>query len=214
MDVSRFIQYIASGTAYTVAVSLISLPFGLILGLIFSLLYVYGGKLLARVMSVYSTVMRGIPPIVLLFILYFMVSGSVNLSPFWAGSISLGVVSSAYQMEIIRGALLSVSGGQMVAARAIGMKKLQAIRYIIIPQAFRLAIPPWSNEAAIVIKDSSLVYALGVPEILRRAQLISASSRQPFLAFITAGLIYFLLVFITNRLLDGLEKRVRLPVQP
>jgi len=214
MDVSRFIQYIASGTAYTVAVSLISLPFGLILGLIFSLLYVYGGKLLARVMSVYSTVMRGIPPIVLLFILYFMVSGSVNLSPFWAGSISLGVVSSAYQMEIIRGALLFVSGGQMVAARAIGMKKLQAIRYIIIPQAFRLAIPPWSNEAAIVIKDSSLVYALGVPEILRRAQLISASSRQPFLAFITAGLIYFLLVFITNRLLDGLEKRVRLPVQP
>lgn len=214
MNVSRFIQYIASGTAYTVAVSLISLPLGLILGLIFSLLYVYGGKILERLMSIYSSVMRGIPPIVLLFILYFVVSGSINLSPFWAGSISLGIVSSAYQMEIIRGALLSVSGGQMVAARAIGMSKLQAIRYVIIPQAFRLAIPPWSNEAAIVIKDSSLVYALGVPEILRRAQLISASSRQPFLAFITAGLIYFLLVFLTNRLLDGLEKRVRLPAHP
>lgn len=214
MDVSRFIQYIASGTAYTVAVSLVSLPLGLILGLIFSLLYVYGGKILERLMSIYSSVMRGIPPIVLLFILYFVVSGNINLSPFWAGSISLGIVSSAYQMEIIRGALLSVSGGQMVAARAIGMSKLQAIRYIIIPQAFRLAIPPWSNEAAIVIKDSSLVYALGVPEILRRAQLISASSRQPFLAFITAGLIYFLLVFLTNRLLDGLEKRVRLPAHP
>ncbi len=214
MNVSRFIQYIASGTAYTVAVSLISLPLGLILGLIFSLLYVYGGKILERLMSIYSSVMRGIPPIVLLFILYFVVSGSINLSPFWAGSISLGIVSSAYQMEIVRGALLSVSGGQMVAARAIGMSKLQAIRYVIIPQAFRLAIPPWSNEAAIVIKDSSLVYALGVPEILRRAQLISASSRQPFLAFITAGLIYFLLVFLTNRLLDGLEKRVRLPAHP
>jgi len=197
-----------------VAVSLISLPLGLILGLIFSLLYVYGGKILERLMSIYSSVMRGIPPIVLLFILYFVVSGSINLSPFWAGSISLGIVSSAYQMEIVRGALLSVSGGQMVAARAIGMSKLQAIRYVIIPQAFRLAIPPWSNEAAIVIKDSSLVYALGVPEILRRAQLISASSRQPFLAFITAGLIYFLLVFLTNRLLDGLEKRVRLPAHP
>jgi polar amino acid transport system permease protein len=214
MDFGRFVQYIASGTAYTVTVSLIALPFGLLLGLIFSLLYVYGGKVLSRIMTLYSTVMRGIPPIVLLFILYFMVSGSVNLSPFWAGSISLGIVSSAYQMEIIRGALLSVSGGQMMAARAIGMNKMTAIQHVIIPQAVRLAIPPWSNEAAIVIKDSSLVYALGVPEILRRAQLISASTQEPFLAFITAGLIYFALVFITSRLLDGLEKRLRIPANP
>jgi polar amino acid transport system permease protein len=214
MDLGRFIQYIASGTAYTVSVSLIALPLGLAIGLMFSLLYVYGGKVLTFVMTIYSTVMRGIPPIVLLFILYFMVSGSVNLSPFWAGSISLGIVSSAYQMEIIRGALLSVSGGQMMAARAIGMSKLDAIQHVIIPQAFRLAIPPWSNEAAIVIKDSSLVYALGVPEILRRAQLISASTQQPFLAFITAGLIYFILVFSTNRLLNRLEKRMRIPANP
>jgi polar amino acid transport system permease protein len=214
MDLGRFIQYIASGTAYTVSVSLIALPLGLFLGLIFSLLYVYGGKILTRIMSIYSTVMRGIPPIVLLFILYFMVSGSINLSPFWAGSISLGIISSAYQMEIIRGALLSVSGGQMMAARAIGMSRMRAIKHIIIPQAFRMAICPWSNEAAIVIKDSSLVYALGVPEILRRAQLISASTQQPFLAFIVAGLIYFMLVFVTNRLLDGLDKRMRIPANP
>jgi polar amino acid transport system permease protein len=214
MDLGRFIQYIASGTAYTVSVSLIALPLGLFFGLIFSLLYVYGGKILTRIMSIYSTVMRGIPPIVLLFILYFMVSGSINLSPFWAGSISLGIISSAYQMEIIRGALLSVSGGQMMAARAIGMSRMRAIKHIIIPQAFRMAICPWSNEAAIVIKDSSLVYALGVPEILRRAQLISASTQQPFLAFIVAGLIYFMLVFVTNRLLDGLDKRMRIPANP
>ena len=214
MHLGRFVQYIATGTAYTVSVTLIALPLGLFLGLLLSLLYVYGGKIPSRIMSVYSTVMRGIPPIVLLFILYFMVSGSINLSAFWAGSISLGIVSSAYQMEIIRGALLSVSGGQMMAARAIGMSKMTAIKHIIVPQAFRLSIPPWSNEAAIVIKDSSLVYALGVPEILRRAQLISASTQEPFLAFITAGLIYFLLVFITNRFLDRLEKRVRIPANP
>lgn len=214
MDVGRFIQYIASGTAYTVSVTLVALPMGLLIGLCFALLYVYGGKLSARIMTLYSTVMRGIPPIVLLFILYFMVSGSVNLSPFWAGSISLGIVSSAYQMEIIRGALLSVSGNQMMAARAIGLSKMGAIQYVIIPQAFRMAITPWSNEAAIVIKDSSLVYALGVPEILRRAQLISASTQQPFMAFITAGLIYFLLVFVTNRLLEALDKKLRIPANP
>lgn len=211
MDVARFVQYIASGTAYTLAVTLVSLPLGLIIGLIFALLHVYGGKVLTRILTVYSTVMRGIPQIVLLFILYFIMSGTINLSPFWAGSISLGFVSSAYQMEIIRGAILSVSGDQMMAARAIGMSREQAITNIILPQTLRLAIPPWSNEAAIVIKDSSLVYALGVPEILRRAQLISASTGEPFLAYITAALIYFMLVFITSRLLDQLEKRMRIP---
>lgn len=158
--------------------------------------------------------MRGIPPIVLLFILYFVMSGSVNLSPFWAGSISLGIISSAYQMEIVRGAILAVSGEQMLAARAIGMSTLEAIRYVILPQTLRLAIPPWSNEAAIVIKDSSLVYALGVPEILRRAQLISASTQQPFLAYISAAVIYFALVFIANRLLARLERRLTIPSNP
>lgn len=214
LDFGQFIQYIASGTAYTLGVTLVALPSGLLLGLIFAIIYVYGGKVLTRIMSIYSTVMRGIPPIVLLFVLYFIMSGSINLSPFWAGSISLGIISSAYQMEIIRGAILSVSGGQMMAARAIGMSKWQAIRFVVLPQTLRLAIPPWSNEAAIVIKDSSLVYALGVPEILRRAQLISASTQQPFLAYITAALIYFALVFIANRLLGRLENRLRIPANP
>lgn len=214
MDIAKFLQYIASGTAYTVAVTLVALPSGLLLGILLSILNVYGGKVTQRITTLYSTVMRGIPPIVLLFILYFIVSGGINLSPFWAGSISLGIVSSAYQMEIVRGAILSVSSGQMMAARAIGMSKNQAIRNIILPQTLRLAIPPWSNEAAIVVKDSSLVYALGVPEILRRAQLISASTQEPFLAYATAALIYFLLVFITNRLLDVLERRLRIPANP
>jgi len=214
LDVGKFVQYIASGTAYTIAVTLIALPLGLLIGLLFSLLHVYGGKVLKSLMTLYSTIMRGIPPIVLLFILYFIVSGSINLNPFWAGSISLGIVSSAYQLEIIRGAILSVSSGQMMAARAVGMSKMQAIQNVILPQTLRLAIPPWSNEAAIVIKDSSLVYALGVPEILRRAQLISASTQEPFLAFTTAALIYFMLVFITNRLLDLLERKLRIPANP
>jgi polar amino acid transport system permease protein len=214
LNFSSFIQYIASGTAYTLGVTLVALPSGLVLGVLFALLYVYGGRVVSRLMSLYSTVMRGIPPIVLLFILYFVMSGSVNLSPFWAGSISLGIISSAYQMEIVRGAILAVSGEQMLAARAIGMSTLEAIRYVILPQTLRLAIPPWSNEAAIVIKDSSLVYALGVPEILRRAQLISASTQQPFLAYISAAVIYFALVFIANRLLARLERRLTIPSNP
>jgi polar amino acid transport system permease protein len=207
----NFFQYIAGGTAVTLGVTLVSLPIGLVLGLVFALLHVYGGKLLSRLAAVYSTALRGVPPIVLLFILFFIISGAINLSPFLAGSLSLGVISSAYQLEILRGAILAVGGGQMMAARAIGMSRFRAIRYIVLPQALRLAIPPWSNEAAIVLKDSSLVYALGVPEILRRAQQLSATTQQPLLAYGAATVIYFVLVFTANRLLDLLERRTRIP---
>jgi polar amino acid transport system permease protein len=212
---SQSISYILQGTAITIAVTLIALPFGLVIGLLNALIYNYGGRWLSKLTAIYSLLLRGIPPIVLLFILYFILSGTlVNLSPFWAGSLSLGIVSSAYQMEILRSAFLGVGSGQMTAARAIGMSRLRAIRYIIIPQAIRLAIPPWSNEASIVLKDSSLVYALGVPEILRRAQLISASTQQPFLAYGSAALIYFVLVFLTNRGLDYICARTKLPTNP
>jgi len=214
LDFGQFISYIGSGTVYTVGVTLIALPAGLLIGTILALLYVYGGKAAARIMNIYSTIFRGIPPVVLLFILFFAVSKGINLSAFWAGSLSLGVVSSAYQMEIIRGALLSVSGDQLMAARAVGLSRLQAIRYVVLPQAVRLAIPPWSNEAAIVIKDSSLVYALGVPEILRRAQLIGASSQQYLLAYLSAAVIYFLLVSLTTRLLNQLELKLSIPSNP
>ena len=100
----------------------------------------------------------------------------------------------------------------MMAARSIGMSQLKAIWHVILPQAFRNAIPPWSNEAAIVIKDSSLVYILGVPEILRQAQYYSARTYQPFLAYLTVAAIYFLLTFTTNRGLDLLERKIRIPI--
>ena len=212
---SNFVSYILQGTAITVGVTLVALPAGLVVGLALALAHTYGGKWLNRFASVYSLLMRGVPPIVLLFILYFILSGDlVNLSPFWAGSFSLGVVSSAYQMEILRGAMLAVGGGQMTAARAVGMTRLQAIQHVLLPQALRLAIPPWSNEASIVLKDSSLVYALGVPEILRRAQQLSATTQQPFVAYGTAALIYFVLVFAVNRGLDYLSERTKLPTHP
>jgi polar amino acid transport system permease protein len=211
---SNFFSYIVQGTAITIGVTLVALPFGLVIGLLLALLHTYGGKILNRAAAAYSLLMRCVPPIVLLFILYFVLSGTINLSPFWAGSFSLGIVSSAYQMEILRGALLAVGGGQMTAARAIGMSRLQSIQYIILPQALRLAIPPWSNEVSIILKDSSLVYALGVPEILRRAQQLSATTQQPFLAYGTAALIYFVLVFATNRALDYFSERTKLPTHP
>jgi len=208
---NEYLPFILGGIGVTLGVSLIALPMGFVLGLLLALVRIYGPRWARTIVGVYSTIMRGIPPIVLLFLLYFLMSGAINLSPFAAGSLALGIISSAYQLEILRGAFLSVSSGQMMAARAVGMTRIQAIRHILLPQALRIAIPPWSNEVANLIKDSSLVYALGVPEILRRAQTVSAATTEFFLAFGIAALVYFLLVFFSNRMLDWVEQKTRIP---
>lgn len=204
-------QYILAGAVITIAVSAVVIPTGFFIGLGFALLRIYGSPPLSRFAAVYSTLMRGVPPIVLLFVLYFVMAENINITPFWAGSIALAIISSSYQMEILRGALQAVGAGQMVAARAVGMSRWKAIRHVILPQALRIAIPSWSNEAAIVVKDSSLVYVIGVQEMLRRAQFVSARTYQPFLAYSIAAAIYFILVFLVNRLLDAAERRTRIP---
>jgi polar amino acid transport system permease protein len=203
-------RYLLQGTGVTLGVTAIALTTGFIGGTLLGLLRVYGGPFLAGFAAVYSAIIRAIPVIVVIFILYFVIARVVDLSPFLAGALALGLASSAYQSEVLRGALISVPTGQMVAARAIGMSRLKAIRHIVLPQALRLAIPPWSNEAAVVLKDSSLVYVIGVPEILRRAEYVSARTLEPFIAFGAAAAIYFMLTFLTNRGLDLLERRYRI----
>jgi len=210
-DVIRSIPYLLEGAVLTVAITIIALSAGFIAGLVLALLRVYGGKIISKFASAYSTVMRGLPSLVVLFILFYALSSVINLPAFLAGCVALGVCSSAYQMELLRGAIQSVGVGQMMAARALGMPKFRAIVYIVLPQALRLAIPAWSNEAAILLKDSSLVYAVGLAELLRRSQQVAARTRQFFVVYILCGAIYFVLTFATNRGLDTVERAVRLP---
>jgi len=157
------VPYILRGLSVTLEVTAVALGTGLFFGSILAILRVYGGRLLSGILTIYTSIIRSLPHILLLLIIYFLIARIINLSPFWAGALSLAIISSVYQSEIIRGAILSVPPGQMMAARSIGMSTTQAIWHVIIPQALRHAIPPWSNEASIVIKDSSLVYVLGVP---------------------------------------------------
>ncbi len=208
---SGLLPYLLAGLEVTLAVTLIALSLGFVIGLGLAILRVYGGVWPARVIAVYTLLIRALPHILMLLIMFFVIASIVNLTPFWAGSLSLAIISGAYQTEIFRGALQSVGAGQMMAARTLGMTRSQAIFNIILPQALRLAIPGWSNEAAIIVKDSSLVYVLGVPEILRRAQYYSARTYEPFTAFIAVAVIYFVLIFLTNRGLGALERKLKIP---
>jgi polar amino acid transport system permease protein len=204
------ILFLLEGLGVTVSVTLVALGVGFVLGVLMAILRVYGSRPLRALAAGYSVVVRAVPVVVTIFILYFVIAAVIDLSPFLAGSLALGFASGAYQSEIFRGALQSVAPGQMTAARAIGMSRVQAIRHIILPQAIRLALPGWGNEATLVLKDSTLVFAVGVPEMLRRAQYVSSRTLEPFMAFGTAALLYLLLTMLTSFVLGRVERRYRL----
>jgi len=203
-------EYLLQGLGVTIGVTVIALALGFALGTSAAVMRVYGGRFAAGLAAAYSTIVRAVPVVVIIFILFLAIAKFIDLSPFLSGALALGFASGAYQSEIFRGALLSVPTGQMKAARAIGLSRFKAIRFIIMPQALRLAIPAWSNEATLVLKDSTLVYVIGVPEILRQAQYVSARTLQPFLAYGAAAAIYLTMVFLVTRVLHTVERNRRL----
>jgi polar amino acid transport system permease protein len=204
------LPYVLGGVGVTLTVVGGALAMGLGLGLLLALAQVYGPGWLRRLTGIYVWFFRGIPLLVLLFLFYFgiLVSLDIELSPFVIAIVVLGMISSAYQSQILRGAILAVPAGQMKAARAIGMSDARAIIFIILPQALRLSIPGWSNEYTVIMKDSAVTYALGVAELMARANHVASRTYQHFWLYIMVGLIYLLLTYLGTKALRVLEERV------
>jgi polar amino acid transport system permease protein len=204
------LPYVLQGIGVTLTVVGGALAMGLAFGLLLAVVQVYGRPWLRRPAAVYVWFFRGIPLLVLLFLFYFGVLAAleVELSPFMVSIIVLGLISSAYQAQILRGAILSVPDGQMKAARAIGMSDLRAITFIILPQALRLAIPGWSNEYTVIMKDSAVTYALGVAELMARTNHVASRTYQHLWLYLMVGFIYLLLTWLGTQALRILEERV------
>lgn len=209
--VFQSIPYLLQGVGVTLSVTFLALLIGGVLGVTLALGRVYGGKMIKGAATLYSRIIRSLPVLVILFFLYFLGYDILNLSVFTSMVLALGIHTSAYQLEIFRGAIQSIARGQNEAARALGMSNLQGIFYIVLSQAFRRAIPYWANEAAIVLKDSSLAYVLGLTELMRRGQYIVARTNQALLTYIIIGFIYFLLTAFFTRGLSRVEEKVRIP---
>jgi polar amino acid transport system permease protein len=209
IEVIESLPYILGGIWVTVTVVAGALTMGLALGLVLSVAQVYGNRTTRRLVGLYVWFFRGIPLLVLLFLFYFGLLAflQIELSPFIVSIMVLGFISSAYQSQIIRGAILSIPEGQMKAARAIGMSDMKAIICIILPQAARLAIPGWANEYTVIMKDSAVTYALGVSEILTRTRHVAERTYQHFWLYILAGLIFLILTYIGTRILQTIEEK-------
>ena len=201
------------GSLVTLIVVAGAMILGLVLGVPLAAAQVYGHPALARVIAVYVWFFRGIPLLVFLFLFYFGLCTAldINLSAFTVAIIVLGLISSAYQSQIFRGAILSLPEGQFKAARALGMSDFKAICFIVLPQALRLSIPGWSNEYSIILKDSAVTYALGVAEIMARAHFVATRTYQQLPLYLAAGLIFLILTYAGTKGLRLLEEKVRIP---
>jgi len=206
------LPYMLSGALITIAVVAGAMLFGLVAGVPLAVGQVYGRRLPQRLIGIYIWFFRGIPLLVLLFLFYFGFCTLVglNLSAFTVAIIVLGLISSAYQSQIFRGAIGSLPAGQFKAARALGMSDTQTIIFVILPQALRLSIPGWSNEYSIVLKDSAVTFALGVAEIMARTHFVATRTYQHMPLYIAAGIIYLVLTYLGIKALRILENKVRI----
>lgn len=192
----------------TIQLTAVGLVLGSLLGLIFALFKISQSKILQYIAALYITVIRGTPLIVQISFLYFGISSIIVLSGFWAGALALGIHNGAYIAEIFRGAIQSIDRGQHEASSSLGMTASQSMRRIIFPQAFKRSIPPLGNQFIIGLKDSSLVYIIGVSEIFSLANMEAAQSFQQFESFFVAGLYYLGLVMMFSYLIKKLESKL------
>jgi len=206
------IPKLGAGLLITFQVAFVSLGIGILIGLPAAFARVYGPKWLQWIVTAFIEILRGTPVLVQLFLVYYgLPQFGVIFSAFISAYIALGLNSGAYQTEYFRGAIQAVGSGQMMAARSIGMTRMQAIRHVIVPQALRLVIPAWSNEAVSMIKISSILYLIAVPEMMTVAKELFARYYNPFQTYITVGIVYLIIIGLITILLNWLEKRLTIP---
>ncbi len=202
------------GLLVTFQLSFTALGIGVILGIAAALARRYGQRPVSYLANAYIELIRGTPLTVQLFIIYFgLPSLGVLFSPTVSAIVALGINSGAYQAEYFRGAIESIGGGQMEAALSLGMSRIQAILRVILPQAFRLALPSWSNEAAYLPKYSSVAFLVTVPELLARSKMVISRNLKPLEVYLVVGLIYLATIATISKILDMVYERYKITLE-
>lgn len=197
------------GAYYTLLITLVSMFFGLIIGLVVALMRLNGNWLIAGIARVYVSIIRGTPILVQIFIVYYGLPDiGIKLEPLTAAYISLSINIGAYLSETFRGAILSIPKGQMEAAMSLNMTYVQAMRRIIIPQAARVAIPPMGNTFIGMLKETSLVSVITVTELLRASQLLISKHLTVMPFFIAIAIMYWIMSTVFSAILQRVEKRL------
>ena len=217
MNSLTFIRDIAmrpllAGTLVTIKLSVLSIFIGYLLGILIAIGRTYGNKFFSVFCTSYAFFFRGVPLLVqFLIIFYGLPYLGVMFSPFVSAVIGFSLCTAAYHSEYIRGGIISIKSGQMMAAEALGMSKTTAIFSIIMPQALRKSLPSCSNEFVSLVKYSSLAFMVTCIELTAAAKIIGSRHFRYTEIFILIGIIYMILTSIVDRILRIIEKRTKIP---
>lgn len=207
-------------TLMTVIVAVLGFAAGTVVGTLVAWAKIAGGLVTRALADGYTTLLRGIPDLLVIYLFYFGGSaaltaigrafgaeGFVGVPALATGALALGIVSGAYQAEVYRGAFMAVARGQLEAARAVGMSRSLMFRRVIAPQVLRYAVPGLGNVWQLVLKESALISVTGLVELLRQSQIGSGSTREPFPFYLTAGALYLAITTVSTYAFGRLERR-------
>lgn len=220
MDLQGFGHLLLSGSWMTVQLALSSLVFGLMLGLLGAAAKLSKSRIARGIATGYTTVVRGIPELLLVLALYFggsqllmLIAGLfqddpsyIEVAPFVAGVAALSIAFGAYSTEVFRMAMLEIPKGQSEAAHAMGMGRVQTFFRIIMPQLWRLALPGLGNLFQVLLKDTALVSVVGLNELMRQAKIGAEATKEPFTFYMAAALLYLILTMIATGITMYLER--------
>ena len=205
-------------TLMTLAVSITAMIIGFFFALIFTPLKLSKNKFFNLIGNFYTTVIRGVPELLVIYLFFFGGSGAImyvasifgyheyiEINAFITGSFAIGIISGAYSTEVFRGAIQSIDKGQFEASKVLGIKKYIQFYKVILPQMLRLAIPNLSNVWQITLKDTSLISVTGLVEIMRQSYIAAGSTRDPLFFYSFAAVLYLLLTYISMKLINRLE---------
>jgi len=205
-------------TLMTIAVSITAMLIGFLFSLIFTPLKLSNNKCLNFIANSYTTVIRGVPELLVIYLFFFGGSGAImyvasifgyfeyiEINAFITGSVAIGIISGAYSTEVFRGAIQSVDKSQFEACKVLGFKKHIYFLKVIMPQMLRLAIPNLSNVWQITLKDTSLISVTGLVEIMRQSYIAAGSTRDPLFFYSFAAILYLTITFFSMKLINKLE---------
>ncbi len=207
-----------NATLMTIAVAITAMLIGFIFALIFTPLKLSKNKFLNLIANTYTTIIRGVPELLVIYLFFFGGSAAVmfvasifgygeyiEINAFITGAFSIGIISGAYSTEVFRGAIQSIDKGQFEAANVLGLSKFGKFFKIILPQTLRLALPNLSNVWQITLKDTSLIMVTGLVEIMRQSYVAAGSTRDPLFFYSCAAVLYLFLTFLSMKLINRLE---------
>lgn len=208
--VARYLPFLLQGVGITVEFTLIAFSAGSILGLLLALARISKNPIFHYPAVAYIDFVRGTPLLAQIYLIHFGLPQIFGYTPvgYIDALLALTLNSTAYIAEIMRAGIESIDRGQMEAARSLGMTYVQAMRYVILPQALRRVVPPMGNEFIALLKESSLVSVIGMEDLMMRSRMMAGRSFRPFEAYFTAALIYLALTLTFSRILGWGERRL------